>query len=64
MTACKSLPDTFDGWVEELLAKWGVPGVALGIVRLNAGNDAKSTVKFRNYGTAGRGRSVTEQVSG
>lgn len=76
MTAFKSLPDTFDAWVNELLLTWGVPGVAVGIVQQRpaargtaetASSDCQRqqspvSVEFKNYGTAGKGRAVTEKV--
>lgn len=55
------LQPSFDEFALQLLEEWKVPGLALGIIKIGEpGQDTR--VEFRNYGTAGRGRNVDEDV--
>ncbi|GAA5901302.1 hypothetical protein JCM6882_007739 [Rhodosporidiobolus microsporus] len=54
------LSDGFDAFAQDLLREWGVPGLALGVVKLD--KKEQTRVEFRSYGDAGRGRKVDEDA--
>ncbi|GAA5901300.1 hypothetical protein JCM6882_007738 [Rhodosporidiobolus microsporus] len=58
--ASSLLSPGFDSFARGLLAEWGVPGLALGVVKLD--ETGKTKVEFRNYGSAGRAREVNEDT--
>ncbi|GAA5852808.1 hypothetical protein JCM8547_004692 [Rhodosporidiobolus lusitaniae] len=50
----------FDHFAQGLLDEWGVPGVAVGLFKVE--EDGEASVEFRSYGEAGRGRRVDEHT--
>lgn len=50
----------FDAFASDLLRQWAVPGLSLGIVKVEI--DGQLQTEFRGYGTAGKGRKVDENV--
>ncbi|GAA6009254.1 hypothetical protein JCM10207_004324 [Rhodosporidiobolus poonsookiae] len=52
--------ESFDRFAASLLQKWGVPGVAVGIIKVD--EEGETRVEFRSYGIAGEGRDVDEDT--
>ncbi|BGP17014.1 hypothetical protein JCM10213v2_005023 [Rhodosporidiobolus nylandii] len=54
------LPPSFDSFAEAVLEEWGVPGLAVGVIRVEEGDEAR--VEFHGYGKAREGRKVDEDT--
>ncbi|GAA6043675.1 hypothetical protein JCM8097_008604 [Rhodosporidiobolus ruineniae] len=54
------LPSDFDSFGDSLVREWGVPGVAVGVVKV--GDGGKTTTDFHSFGSAGKGRKVDEDT--
>ncbi|KAI5474345.1 beta-lactamase [Pseudohyphozyma bogoriensis] len=56
------LSANFSSLAESLLKEWGVPGLAVGVIKLSEDPTEPPQIEFRSYGTMGGGRNVTEEA--
>lgn len=56
------LSHSFSTFAKNLLVEFGVPGVAVGVIKLGE-NGGKDKVEYYSFGTAGKSGDVTEDVS-